>query len=115
MKIIKNRDAEIGTNIAICKTIEYSFGDKDLDLGVAVITGRYPESGCCINLISKELVYVLEGSGTVCFENDKKVEFEKGDAILIGNNEKYYWVSKYCKVAMFCNPAFTVEQYKLVR
>ena len=26
---------------------------KDIDLGVAVITGRYPENGFCVNTISK--------------------------------------------------------------
>lgn len=115
MQIIKKSEAEVGSNSEKCKTIEYSFGDKDLDLGVAMITGRYPESGYCINLISKELVYVLEGSGTLYFENGNKVEFDEGDAILIDNNEKYYWDTKYCKVAMACTPAFTKEQYKVVK
>ena len=73
MKVIKYGEAEAGANSENCKTLEYSFGDKDLDLGVAVITGRYPESGYCVNLISKELVYVLEGSGTIYFDTNKKI------------------------------------------
>ena len=115
MKIIKFNKAKQGTNIENCKTMEYSFEDKDLDLGVAVITGRYPESGYCVNLISKELVYVLEGSGILYYGNGNKVEFAEGDAILIDNNEKYYWDTKYCKVAMACTPAFTKDQYKVVK
>jgi len=115
MKVIKYGEAEAGANSENCKTLEYSFGDKDLDLGVAVITGRYPESGYCVNLISKELVYVLEGSGTIYFDTNKKINFEKGDSILINNNEKYYWNAEYCKVAMACTPAFTKEQYKVVK
>jgi len=113
MKIIKNNEAEIGANNEKCKTIEYSFGDKDLDLGVATIRGRYPESGFCLNLISKELIYVLEGSGELCFENEI-VKFNQGDAILIENNKKYYWNTEYCKVSMFCTPAWNPEQYKRV-
>ena len=34
MKIIKNNDAIKGSNSDECKTIEYSFGDKDIDLGL---------------------------------------------------------------------------------
>ena len=69
MKVIKLQDAEKGKNGEKCKTLEYSFMDKDIDLGVAVITGRYPDKSYGVNLVSKELIYVLEGSGTLHFEN----------------------------------------------
>lgn len=114
MKIIKNSEAEVGANSQKCKTIEYSFGDKDIDLGLATITGRYPEEGWGVNLVSKELIYVIEGQGEIYFEN-KKISFEKGDSILINNNEKYYWETKYCKVSMTCTPAWSKEQYKLIK
>ena len=113
MKIIRNNEAIVGANSDKCKTIEYSFGDKDIDLGLATITGRYPESGFCVNLVSKELIYVLEGSGKLCFE-DQTVSFSQGDAILIENNKKYYWRTDYCKVSMSCSPAWNPEQHKLV-
>lgn len=113
MKIIRSNEAVEGSNSDKCVTIEYSFGDKDLDLGIAIITGRYPESGFCVNLISKELIYVLEGDGELCF-NDKTIKFKQGDAILIENNEKYYWNTSYCKVSMSCSPAWNSEQHKLV-
>ena len=110
MKIIKSNEGIKENNSDKCKTIEYSFNDKDIDLGVAIITGRYPENGYCINTISKMLIQVLEGTGTLNFEN-KEIEFSKGDAILIENNEKYYWKSDYCKVSMICTPAWSKEQY----
>ena len=113
MKFIKCDDAEKGTNIDKCKTIEYSFGDKDIDLGISIITGRYPENGYCVNLVSKELIYVIEGAGEIYYEN-KSIKFSKGDSILINNNEKYYWNSNYCKVNMCCTPAWTIEQYKII-
>ena len=114
MKIIKSCDSVKSANSAKCKTIEYAFGDKDIDLGLATITGRYPESGFCVNLVSKELIYVLEGSGKLCFE-DRNIDFSKGDAILINNNEKYYWDVEYCKVSMTCTPSWSEEQHKLVQ
>ncbi len=113
MKVIKNDDSLKGENSKKCKTSEYSFGDKDIDLGLATITGRYPDEGYCVNLISKELIYVMEGSGTLNFENEK-VDFSKGDAILIEPNEKYYWDCDYCVVSMTCNPSWTKEQHKCV-
>ena len=113
MKIIRNKEAVKGSNSDKCKTIEYSFNDKDIDLGIAEITGRYPESGYCVNLVSKELIYVLDGSGKLCFENES-IEFTKGDAILIENNEKYYWDTTYCKVSMTCTPSWNNEQHKLI-
>lgn len=114
MKIIKESDAIQGANSDQCKTTEYSFGDKEIDLGIATITGRYPETGYCVNLISKELIYVLDGSGKLYFEN-KSIDFSKGDAILIENNEKYYWETQYCKVSMTCTPAWNVKQHKLIQ
>lgn len=113
MKSIKLNEAMQGNNSDKCSTLEYSFGDKDIDLGVAVITGRYPDKGYCVNLECKELVYVLEGSGTLYFA-DKEIEFNEGDSILIDKNEKYYWDATYAKVSMACTPAWFKEQHKEV-
>lgn len=113
MKIIRNDEGKRGTNSSNCKTIEYSFLDKDIDLGIAIITGRYPESGFCVNTISKELIYVIEGYGKLYFK-DKSIDFRKGDVVLIDALEEYYWDSKYCKVSMACTPAWSKEQYKIV-
>lgn len=77
MEIIKYENAEKGANSDKCKTLEYSFKDKDIDLGIATITGRYPETGYCVNLKSKELIYVIEGEGTLNFE-DRKICYGGG-------------------------------------
>lgn len=113
MKIIKNDETLRKNNSDKCEVIEYSFEDKNIDLGIAIITDRYPEKGYCVNLVCKELIYVIEGSGKLYFEN-KCVDFSSGDSILIDKNEKYYWDTKYCKVSMTCTPAFSVDQYKIV-
>ena len=68
MQFIKKSNAVKGANSDKCKTLEYSFKDKDMDLGIATITGRYPENGFCVNTISKELIYVLDGNGKLYFE-----------------------------------------------
>lgn len=112
MKLIKNEEVIQGKNSDVCLVKEYSFDDEDLDLGVATITGRYPEKGYCLNEECKELIYVLEGNGTLYFEN-RKVEYSKGDSILIMPKEKYYWESNYCMVSMICNPSWSSKQHKL--
>ena len=113
MELIKKSDALEGSNSDKCKTVEYSFSDKDMDLGIATITGRYSLEGYCVNTICKELVYILDGRGKIFFE-DKVIEFEKGDAIFIFPNEKYYWDSNYCIVSLTCTPAWSEEQHLLI-
>ena len=113
MELIKKSDALDGSNSDKCKTVEYSFSDKDMDLGIATITGRYPDEGYCMNTISKELVYVLDGRGKIFFFFFF-IEFEKGDAIFIFPNEKYYWDSNYCIVSLTCTPAWSEEQHLLI-
>ena len=112
MKIIKHEDAEQGTNLDNCKTIEYSFGDKDIDLGVAVITGRYPEKGYCTNEECQELCYVLEGEGTIN-RKDETINFKQGDVIFIEKKDVYFWNGN-CKLALVCNPAWSKDQCKLL-
>lgn len=53
MEVIKLDEAEIGQNKDKCKTLEYSFGDKDIDLGIATITGRFPNKGYAMNEVKK--------------------------------------------------------------
>lgn len=113
MQIIKKDQVAKFSNSEKCKLESYSFDDKGIDFAIAEITGRYPDKGYCQHLVSKELVYVLDGEGKLHFE-DKIVEFSKGDAILILNKEKYYWETNYCKVALPCTPAFSVEQYRII-
>lgn len=114
MEIIKNVEELEKSTHNNCQTIEYKFHDKDIDLGIATITGRYPEAGFCVNTISKELIYVIDGNGKLYFE-EGVVSFQKGDAMLINANEKYYWDSSYCVISLSCTPAWNEKQYKLVK
>lgn len=112
MEKISLNDTTNVENSNLCKVKEYSFNSKEIDLGIATITGRYPEKGYCCNMVSEELVYVIEGSGKLYYE-DGCISFEKGDAILISPKEKYYWDSTYCVVSLSCTPAFALEQHKI--
>lgn len=113
MRIIKLEQAEKSNNSEKCKVLEYSFNDKDIDCATAVISGRYPDIGYCMNEECKELIYVIEGEGTLNKE-DGIIKFKKGDAILINKGEKYYW-DAHCTIVMPCTPAWYPEQHKLIK
>lgn len=84
---------------------EYYFKEKDIDLGIATITGRYPSQGYGVNFSNKMLIYVIEGNGKIGFE-DSNIAFNEGDSILIDKNEKYFWETKRCVVSISCTPAW---------
>lgn len=112
MKIIKLEQAEEAANSEKCKVLKYSFKDKDIDCATAIITGRYPDTGYFMNKECKELIYYIEGNGTLNKENEI-IEFKKGDAILIDKKEKYYW-DAHCTIIIPYPPAWYKEQHKLV-
>lgn len=113
MKKMKLSETEKNVNSEKCVCQEYNFGSPDLDLGVCKITGRYPDSGVVYNEKSKELVYVLEGNGTL-YINELEIPFQAQDAILIEPQEKYYFDAN-CTVALICNPAWQKENHKWIR
>lgn len=112
MKIIKLEEAQRFDNSDKCKVLEYEFGDKDIDCATAIINGRYLNSGYCMNVECKELIYVIDGKGTLN-KKDETIEFKKGDAILINKGEEYYWNAQ-CTIIMPCTPAWYEEQHKLI-
>ena len=112
MKKVSLEETSSFHNSDLCIATEYPFGDKDIDIATAIIKGRYPDKGFCVNKDVKEMVFVIEGSGEIHKEN-KVIKFKTGDAILIEKNEKYFWVAN-CKVAMPCSPAWYPEQHILV-
>lgn len=112
MEIVKLEQAKKQSNSQKCKMLEYGFCDKHIDCATAMISGRYPDIGYCVNEECRELIYVIDGDGTLNKE-DEVIEFKKGDAILINKGERYYWNAN-CTVVMPCTPAWYPEQYKLI-
>lgn len=112
MKIVKLKDSEKFNNSNTCEVIEYPLGDPDINCATATITGRYPEKGYCVNEKCKEMIYVIEGNGTLNKKNET-IHFEKGDVILIEKGEIYFWDAN-CKIVMPCTPAWYPEQHKLI-
>ena len=101
MKLLKFEESQEFKNGDKCTVIEYPSDDKDINFSTAVLTGRYPDEGYCVNEECKELIYCMEGKGTL-------------NVILIDKGEIYYW-DAHCTIAMPCTPAWYPEQHKLIK
>lgn len=114
MKIVKEEESEkiINSDTSYLKEYSKKLNDKDLDFCINTISGRYPEKGYAENLKCKEICYILEGNGSIN-KKDEKIEFKKGDVILIDKEEIYFWEGN-CKIIMVCNPAWYKEQCKIL-
>jgi len=115
MKVIKKPDTARFSNSPTCAGYEYSFDDKDLNIAVVTVNGRYPEKGYILNEVCKEVGYILSGSGSVSVIGKDAQQLHPGDAVMIQPNEKFFWQGKSLEMLMPCSPAFYPEQHKEVR
>ncbi len=94
--------------------MEYPMTDPDINLAVVKINSRCPKTGWQVNTDCKELLYILNGTGTIYLkENNKETKFSQGDVILIDKNEYYAFEGNF-EAAVPCTPAWTSEQHKYV-
>lgn len=112
MKITRKRETKTNHVTKSCTAVEYPEGDKDIWGTVIKLNGRYPEKGRTVNEKCKELTYFLEGKGKLVVE-DKVINVEKGDQVVIEPGERFYWEGKLT-MFMPCTPAWYPEQHKVV-
>jgi mannose-6-phosphate isomerase-like protein (cupin superfamily) len=112
MKIIKKTQTSIHKNSENCTAIEYPLGDKDINIAIIELNGRYPTKGRVVNNKCKELSYILKGSGKITIE-DTEIELNEGDTVLVEPKEKYYWDGNMTLVVP-CTPAWYPEQHEEV-
>lgn len=110
MKIIKKDQTREFKNSDVCIAIEYPMDDKDINGAVIELDGRYPDTGRVVNEKCKELVYVIEGAGTLTVEGEE-IQLAEGDLAMIEPNEKYFFEGKL-KLFTPCTPAWYPEQHK---
>ena len=114
MKIVKKEDAYILKNSDTSSLLEYSIklNEKNIDLCINTITGRYPEKGYCTNKVCQEICYILEGKGSIN-KKDEVIDFKAGDVIFVDKNDIYFWNGE-CKIIMVCTPAWYKGQCELL-
>jgi mannose-6-phosphate isomerase-like protein (cupin superfamily) len=114
MRTMKLRGTTKVSNGTSCEISEYFLKDRDIDLVVNRVEGRYPETGFVENLKCKEICYCFEGAGTVGLENGETFDFFPGDAFLIERGDLFYFKGNFA-ITMCCAPAWYKEQYKIMR
>jgi mannose-6-phosphate isomerase class I len=89
---------------------EYDMHNTVMNGATATIKGRYPERGFVVNRKVDEIVYVLEGCGTLTFSTGQKISYSKGDVIFVEKEEKYAWDGDM-RLFMVCTPPFDPAQH----
>ncbi len=112
MKTIKLEQTIKNKNSDVCTAIEYPLRNKDINVAVIKLNGRYPDSGRAVNTVCKELAYIINGSGKLIVEG-QVIELKKGDLVLIEAGEKYYWISDM-EMLVPCVPAWYPEQHTFI-
>lgn len=97
-------------NSKSCTAYEYSLNDKDIDVALIRIDGRYPDAGFVFNEKVKELSFVAKGRGSITVDG-KTREIEEGDAVLILPGQKYYFNGSL-ELVVSCTPAWSPEQHR---
>jgi mannose-6-phosphate isomerase-like protein (cupin superfamily) len=110
MKVARKNQSEQHQSSDHCLAIEYPIDDKDINVAIIELTGRYPSAGRVVNLECKELAYVMKGSGKVVIE-DQEINLGEGDMVLMEPGEKFFWDGNLT-LFMPCAPAWYPEQYK---
>lgn len=113
MKKVSKNQTNKHKNSEACLAVEYPLGDKDINVAVIKLNGRYPDEGRVVNLRCKETAFIIKGSGKL-FVEDKETEVSKGDVVLIEPGERYCWEGKM-EMLVPCAPAWYPEQHKQVK
>lgn len=107
--IIKKSERKKHFNNPNCIAYEYDTKDRDINIALIEINGRYPDRGRVTNKICKELVFVIKGKGKIEIDN-KKFLLNKEDSVLIQPKQKYFFEGKLTIIAS-CNPTWYPEQH----
>lgn len=112
MKIAFKHQAKEKNNSPVCKVTEYELNHPMLDMALATISGRYPDSRRVVNEQCDEIAYIFEGEGKIVINHEEHT-ISSGDVILIEAGEKYFWEGNM-KMLMSCRPAWNLAQHQMV-
>ncbi len=113
MELVRRAEARQFRNGEHCVAHEYPLSDADINGAVVELTGRYPTQGYVVNDVCKELALVLEGGGRLHTSDDRTVELESGDLVLLLPGEEYCFEGR---MTLFVpsSPAWYPEQHRTV-
>lgn len=108
--LVKKHERVMHKNSGACTAYEYPMDDKDINVALVDIDGRYPEQGSATNETVKELIFVSHGTGRVVIEG-KSHDLSEGDSVLILPNKRYSLEGKL-RLVISGSPAWYPEQHK---
>lgn len=90
---------------------EFLTDDRDISGAVADIKGRYPENGFALNQKSKEIAFVIAGTGHVLTPKQRRL-LKVGDLIFLDAGESFAWEGTLT-IFIATSPAFDPKQHIL--
>ena len=93
--------------------MDYPMQDKDINFAIIKISARSPKTGYQVNTDCKELLYIINGSGTLYLKEANAISFKEGDVILLDKKECYAFEGDF-EAAVSCTPAWTSEQHQYI-
>lgn len=112
MKIVRKNEAKKFDHGRGCAAFEYILNDKDINVAVVELCGRYPARGRVKNTLCKEVSFIIKGQGKVVVGN-QETQIKEGDLVFIEPDEIYYWEGNLT-MCMPCTPAWRADQHKFV-
>jgi len=109
MQIVKYIECNKVSPAASTVIWEYPTNDVEISGAVAEIHGRYPEKGFAMNEKSKEIAFVLSGSGKIHTPTSAQ-DIDLGDEIFIDKGEQFAW-SGGMTIFMSTAPKFAAKQH----
>lgn len=92
---------------------EFVMEEKAISGAVAQINLRYPEKGFAVNQKSKELAFVISGSGLVVTPKERRT-IGIGDFIFLDAGESFAWEGALT-IFMATSPAFDPKQHVITK
>lgn len=112
MENVTADQVKIFQNSPGCTVREYETKNKDINIAVVTISGRYPTSGWAMNEKCTMMAFILKGKGSLFIE-DRAVGLSENDGALILPGEKYAWEGEMT-ILLPATPAWYPEQYKVL-
>ena len=109
MKHVPFTQRSTGFSDKNCTVYEYGIGDKDINIALIHLKGRYPLNGWSLNKKSKILAFIIKGTGAITFKQ-KSIKLSKGDTIFIDSGEQYFWKGNM-EILLPASPAWNTTQY----
>lgn len=113
MRLLKPNSTTHSENSPVCSVDDYPLEMKDIGAAIISLNGRYPEEGRAINHETKEILFVLEGTGKIVIE-DEEFELKKECIAAIEPGERYYLEGDNMKSYVINTPEFDPSQHKYV-